>query len=118
MSVVAITVLWPSPVAYPIEGRAIDVCRAIARRIRAEMDWILGDGGEGSKGAYEAAGRSRTRGSRRWTSFFSPPPTARPGSAPKPGPRSGSSTSCAGERRRPEIGSAGTTSGSPGSNRL
>ncbi len=55
VSVVAITVLWPSPVAYPIEGRAIDVCRAIARRIRAEMDWILGDGGEGSKAAYEAA---------------------------------------------------------------
>jgi len=52
VSVVAITLLWPSAVAYPIEGRAIDACRAIARRIRAEIAWILG---EGSEDAYREA---------------------------------------------------------------
>jgi len=55
VSLIAITVLWPSAVAYPIEGRAIDACRAIARRIRSEVAWLLGDGSEESKQAYEEA---------------------------------------------------------------
>jgi hypothetical protein len=49
VSVLAITVLWPSPVAYPVEGRAIEACRAIARRLRAEVSWLLGDGDEDSE---------------------------------------------------------------------
>lgn len=55
VSLVAITVLWPSAVAYPIERRAIDACRAIATRIRAEIAWILGDGSEETKLAYDEA---------------------------------------------------------------
>jgi hypothetical protein len=53
VSVVAITVLWPAAVAYPVEGRGIEACRALAARIRAEVAWILGDGGDESTTAYE-----------------------------------------------------------------
>jgi hypothetical protein len=62
VSVVAVAVLWPSAVAYPIEGRAIDACRAIAMRIRSEVAWLLGDGGEESENAYrDARGESEAR---------------------------------------------------------
>jgi len=53
VSVIAITVLWPAPAAFPVEGRAIDSCRALAARIRAEVAWILGDGSERSASDYE-----------------------------------------------------------------
>ncbi len=43
VSLLAITLLWPSPVAYPIEQRAIAACRALAARIRAEVAWVRGD---------------------------------------------------------------------------
>lgn len=42
VSVIAITILWPSPVAFPVQQRAIAACRAIAVRIRAEIEWVLG----------------------------------------------------------------------------
>jgi hypothetical protein len=42
VSLLAITILWPSPVAYPVEQRAIAACRALAARIRAEIAWVLG----------------------------------------------------------------------------
>jgi hypothetical protein len=53
VSVVAITVLWPAAVAYPVEGRAIEACRALAARIRSEIAWILGGGSDESTSAYE-----------------------------------------------------------------
>jgi len=53
VSVVAITVLWPAAAAYPVEGRAIDACRALAAQIRAQVAWIVGDGSEQSTSAYE-----------------------------------------------------------------
>ena len=55
VSVLAITLLWPSPVAYPIEGRAIEACRAIAKRLRAEVSWLLGDGGQESAREFDVA---------------------------------------------------------------
>jgi hypothetical protein len=55
VSLVAITVLWPTPVAYPVEGRAIDACRAIAALIRAEVAWVLGDDRDETRGAYDEA---------------------------------------------------------------
>jgi hypothetical protein len=55
VSLFAITVLWPSAVAYPVEGRAIDALRALAARIRAEIAWITGDGGDESTSAYGQA---------------------------------------------------------------
>ena len=45
VSLFAITFMWPSPVAYPIESRAISALRAIAERIRADVTWIR-DGGD------------------------------------------------------------------------
>ena len=44
-AMVATRVLWPSPVAFPIESRAVAACRAIAGRLRAEIAWVTGDGG-------------------------------------------------------------------------
>ena len=45
-AMVATRVLWPSPVAFPIESSAVTACRAIAGRLRAEIAWVTGDGGE------------------------------------------------------------------------
>jgi hypothetical protein len=42
VSLLAITILWPSAVAFPVEQRAIAACRALAARIRAEVAWVLG----------------------------------------------------------------------------
>jgi hypothetical protein len=42
VSLVAITILWPSAVAFPIEQRTIAACRGLAARIRAEVAWVLG----------------------------------------------------------------------------
>jgi hypothetical protein len=52
VSLFAITFLWPSAVAYPVEGRAIAACRAIAARIRAEIAWVTA-GTEELEAAYE-----------------------------------------------------------------
>jgi hypothetical protein len=54
VSLFAITFLWPSAVAYPVEGRAIAACRAIAARIRAETAWII-EGTAELRDAYEQA---------------------------------------------------------------
>ncbi len=51
---VAIRVLWPSPVAFPVEARAVAACRAIAARIRAEIAWVTGDGGEDAERERDA----------------------------------------------------------------
>ena len=61
VSLVAITVLWPSAVAFPIEARAIAACRALAARIRAEIAWVLGGGGASCERAYREAARARRR---------------------------------------------------------
>ncbi|HEX3802325.1 MAG TPA: FUSC family protein [Solirubrobacteraceae bacterium] len=53
-SVIAVTVLWPSPAVNPLEARAIDACRAIAARIRAEVAWIMGEGDDLQQ-AHDAA---------------------------------------------------------------
>jgi hypothetical protein len=54
VSVVAITVLWPSPAAFPIEGGAIAALRALAARTRAQVAWSR-DGGEEAQAAYAKA---------------------------------------------------------------
>jgi hypothetical protein len=54
-SMLAITILWPAPVAYPVEERAIAACRALAARIRAEIAWVTG----GSEELEHAASRAR-----------------------------------------------------------
>ncbi len=42
VSLIAITILWPTAVAFPVEDRAIAACRALAARIRAEIAWVMG----------------------------------------------------------------------------
>ncbi len=46
VSLFAITLLWPSAVAFPVELRAIAACRALAARIRAEIAWVIEGGAE------------------------------------------------------------------------
>ena len=46
VSLIAITILWPAPVAFPIEDRAIAACRALAARIRAEIASVLSSDSE------------------------------------------------------------------------
>ncbi len=53
-AMVATRVLWPSPVAFPIESRAVAACRAIAGRLRAEIAWVTGDGGEAAERERDA----------------------------------------------------------------
>ncbi len=55
VSLIAITILWPSPVAFPVEQRAIAACRALAARIRAEIAWVLGGYAEELELAAEQA---------------------------------------------------------------
>jgi hypothetical protein len=55
VSVIAITILWPTPVAFPIEDRVIAVCRALAARIRAEVASVLSGGSEELESAAQEA---------------------------------------------------------------
>lgn len=41
VSIVAITVLWPAPTREPLRGPAVDACRALAARLRAESAYLL-----------------------------------------------------------------------------
>lgn len=55
VSLIAITILWPTPAAFPIEDRAIGACRALAARIRAEVAWVLSGYGDDAKLAADEA---------------------------------------------------------------
>jgi uncharacterized membrane protein YccC len=54
VSILAIALLWPSPARNPVRGAAIDACRALAQRLRAEIAWVA-NLEEGSEDAYRAA---------------------------------------------------------------
>jgi uncharacterized membrane protein YccC len=45
-ALIAITVLWPAPAHDPLRAAAAAACEALASRLRAEVAWMLGDGGE------------------------------------------------------------------------
>jgi uncharacterized membrane protein YccC len=51
-SVLAISLLWPLPARDAVRTKAISACRAMAKRLRAETDCMLG--GDGA-GAYDTA---------------------------------------------------------------
>jgi uncharacterized membrane protein YccC len=53
-SLVAIAVLWPAPAADRLRAAATGACRALARRLRAEVDHLLA-GGDGPAGERDAA---------------------------------------------------------------
>jgi hypothetical protein len=39
---IAIAVLWPAPTRDPVRGAAVHACRALAARLRAEVDYVVG----------------------------------------------------------------------------
>jgi hypothetical protein len=73
-SVLAIALLWPSPVRNPVRSAAIDACRAIAERLRANVAYILGDGSPAARAAHEAvAARADATVGRMHDVFFATP---------------------------------------------
>jgi hypothetical protein len=54
VSIVAIALLWPSPVRNPVRVAAINACRALAQRLRLEIAWVT-DGQSGSEEEHRAA---------------------------------------------------------------
>jgi uncharacterized membrane protein YccC len=42
VSVLAISLLWPSPARDPVRRAAIDACRGLAERLRADVAWMIG----------------------------------------------------------------------------
>lgn len=54
-SLLAITLLWPSAAHDPIRGAAIDACRAIAARLRADVAFIRGGRREEDRQAHREA---------------------------------------------------------------
>ncbi len=55
VGVVAVAVLWPAPVREPLRGEAARACRAIAARLRADVDFILHDRDPAMAADYERA---------------------------------------------------------------
>jgi hypothetical protein len=49
LSLFAISLLWPAPARDPVRSSAIAACRALATRLRVEIDFVLAgrDGGDG-----------------------------------------------------------------------
>jgi uncharacterized membrane protein YccC len=73
-SLLAITLLWPAPLRNPVRGAAIDACRALADRLRAEVSYRLGDGSPAAKQAHDAAvARAEEAVERLHTVFFAAP---------------------------------------------
>jgi uncharacterized membrane protein YccC len=54
VSILAIALLWPSPARNPVRVAAINACRALAQRLRAEIAWVTG-GQSGSDDELRAA---------------------------------------------------------------
>ena len=61
VSLLAITLLWPAPARNPVRGLAIDACRAIAARLKAEIAYVKSDGGGDAIAAHDAAAADATR---------------------------------------------------------
>ena len=74
VSLLAITLLWPAPVRNPVRSGAIDACRAIGRRLVAEVAFVCSAGGEDDYAAYQAAIDAGEQAvSRLYTLFFATP---------------------------------------------
>jgi len=54
-SLLAISLLWPSPARNPVRARAMAACRALADRLRAEVQYVTSDGGADAFDAHRAA---------------------------------------------------------------
>ena len=55
LSLLAISLLWPAPAHDPVRGAAIDACRAIAARLRADVDYMVSGRLPSVKPAHDAA---------------------------------------------------------------
>jgi hypothetical protein len=69
-SLIAISVLWPSPVRNPVRGAAIAACRALAARLSAEVAYVMGDGDGGAREAHQAAIEQADEAAERLQSVF------------------------------------------------
>lgn len=58
VAVAAIVVLWPAPTREPLRGAAVDACRALAARLRAEAAAMLRAGDAGLAADRDAATRA------------------------------------------------------------
>ena len=55
VSLLAISLLWPAPASHPVRAAAVDACRALAARLRAEIAWVMSQGQTADEQANEAA---------------------------------------------------------------
>jgi uncharacterized membrane protein YccC len=55
VSLVAISLLWPSPARDPVRSSAIAACRALAARLRAEVAFVLAGRPAAGEAAYQEA---------------------------------------------------------------
>jgi uncharacterized membrane protein YccC len=55
VSLFAITLLWPAPTRNPIRARALEACRALADRLRAQVAYIRSDRSPASEAQRDAA---------------------------------------------------------------
>jgi uncharacterized membrane protein YccC len=69
-SLIAIALLWPAPERNPIRGATSAACRALAARLRAEVDHVLG-GSESDRD--DAIARSEAAVEALYTTFFATP---------------------------------------------
>jgi uncharacterized membrane protein YccC len=73
VSVLAIAVLWPSPAGNPVRLAAIDACRALADRLRAEIAWVTGREPEAEDAHRAAVARAQEAVESLHRTFFATP---------------------------------------------
>jgi hypothetical protein len=54
-SLFAIALLWPAPSRDPVRSAAISACRAVVRRLRTEVAYVLGGAGSPTAAEHDAA---------------------------------------------------------------
>ncbi len=54
-ALLAVALLWPTPVRDPLRGLASTACRALAARLRADVVYVLGSDGEAQEAEHDAA---------------------------------------------------------------
>ncbi len=54
-SFAAVALLWPAPAREPLRGQAVDACRVLAIRLRADVEYVLGGRREQDRTVHQAA---------------------------------------------------------------
>ena len=54
-ALLAVALLWPAPARDPLRGLASAACRALATRLRSDVAYVLGGGGESLEPDHDAA---------------------------------------------------------------